>query len=586
MSEAATRSKMTVLAEALTSAGYSVKQAVVWTPGWLALSVILELLIALTPAIQVQLVAQLVRGVDGGVGQDVWTPLILLSAFLALSMITGNLSVMLVQSFAITMVREYQRQLLWAITELPPQRLATEEVNANVQGCRGALWDLSINVRHATSAVTAVVGAVALCLSVWTINPWAGILVVVAVVPAIVSSSWTAVAEDKQWPLIGEYERKKGYYQEQLVFSRTGTELATLGSGVRMARLTDEAQLERNRLFGRLLRTYTISGVLAGAVTAALIAGALGAIALGGGGGAGIAAGTLGVISGVAAIQGAGYSYGSLMTAAPKVSRFREFIGSIEPHEPSVVVPVVHELRAADLQVTYPTKTAPALAGFSFLVRRGETIAFVGVNGAGKTTAVNALLGIVDADNGRILIDGRSVAGMTRFERLGYFGLLTQEFGRYELTVRESVALGTPDLDVSDERIWAALDAARAGDLVRSFPEGLDAQLGTQWGGTGLSGGQWQRIALARIYLRGAGIWLLDEPTSAIDAEAEQEIFSQLRQSAAARITIVVSHRAWTLRGMDRIYVFDEGRVVEEGRYEELLAASGRFAEIFKEQAG
>ncbi|MDF1487526.1 ABC transporter ATP-binding protein [Tessaracoccus caeni] len=585
MSEAATRSKMTVLGEALTSAGYSVKQAAVWTPGWLAISVLLELLIALNPAVQVQLVAQLVRAVDGG-GEGVWLPLILLSAFVGLFLITGRLSGMIGEQFSISLAREYQKQLLWAITELPPQRLATEEVNANVQGCRGALWDVSMNVRSAISAVTAIIGAAALCLSVWTINPLAGILVVVAVLPTIVASSWTAIAEDRQWPLIGEFERKKGYYQEQLVFARTGTELATLGSGVRMARLTDDAQVERNRLFGRLLRTYMISGVLAGAVTAALIAGALGSIALGGGGGAGVAAGTLGVISGVAAIQGAAYSYGALMTEAPKVTRFREFIGSIEPHEPSVVVPVVHELRATGLQVTYPTKAVPALTGFSFSVRRGETIAFVGVNGAGKTTAVNALLGIVDADHGEIAIDGRDVAGMTRFERLGYFGLLTQEFGRYELTVRESVALGTPDLDVSDERIWAALDAARSGDLVRSFPDGLDTQLGTQWGGTGLSGGQWQRIALARIYLRGAGIWLLDEPTSAIDAEAEQEIFSQLRQSAADRITIVVSHRAWTLRGMDRIYVFDEGRVIEEGRYEELLAAGGRFAEIFKEQAG
>lgn len=480
---------MTILAEALTSAGYSVKQAAVWTPGWLAFSVVIELLMALNPAIQVQLVAQLVRAVDDD-RHGVWLPLILLSFFVGLALINGSLMGILAERSAIALVREYQKQLLWAITELPPQRLATEEVNANIQACRGAIWDVSVNERNAISAASAIIGAAALCFSVWTIDPLAGVLVVIAVLPTIVASSWTAIAEDKQWPLIGEFERKKGYYQEQLVFARTGTELATLGSGVRMARLTDDAQVERNRLFGRLLRTYMISGVLAGAVTAALIAGALASIVLGGGGGAGIAAGTLGVIAGVAAIRMAGYSYGSLMTDAPKVTRFRAFIDSIEPHEPSVVVPVVHELRAADLQVTYPTKTTPALAGFSFSVRRGETIAFVGVNGAGKTTAVNALLGIVDTDDGEIAIDGRDVAGMTRFERLGYFGLLTQEFGRYELTVRESVALGTPDLDVSDERIWAALDAARAGDLVRSLPGGLDAQLGTQWGGTGLSGGQ------------------------------------------------------------------------------------------------
>jgi ATP-binding cassette subfamily B protein len=115
----------------------------------------------------------------------------------------------------------------------------------------------------------------------------------------------------------------------------------------------------------------------------------------------------------------------------------------------------------------------------------------------------------------------------------------------------------------------------------------LDTQLGQQWGGVGISGGQWQRLALARIYLRDAGIWILDEPTSAIDAEAERQIFAELSRTRHDRITIVVSHRAWTLREMDRIYVIDGGRVVQEGRYEELLAVpEGRFARIFEGQAG
>lgn len=123
--------------------------------------------------------------------------------------------------------------------------------------------------------------------------------------------------------------------------------------------------------------------------------------------------------------------------------------------------------------------------------------------------------------------------------------------------------------------------------MVRGFENGLDQQLGAQWeGGVGLSGGQWQRMSLARIHLRGAPIWILDEPTSAIDAEAEQEIFRELQRSKHGRITIVVSHRAWTLRGMDEILVVDGGRVIERGTYTELLARGDRFAEIFAEQAG
>jgi ATP-binding cassette subfamily B protein len=167
---------------------------------------------------------------------------------------------------------------------------------------------------------------------------------------------------------------------------------------------------------------------------------------------------------------------------------------------------------------------------------------------------------------------------------LGLFGLLTQEFGRYEFTVRETVSLGSTRTNISDADLWRALDAAHASEFVRTMPGGLNAQLGEQWGGVGVSGGQWQRLALARIYLRDAPIWVLDEPTSAIDAETEYEVFRELQATKDKRITIVVSHRAWTLKGMDRIYVLDAGEVVECGTYEALSAAGGRFAEMFAEQ--
>jgi ATP-binding cassette subfamily B protein len=205
-------------------------------------------------------------------------------------------------------------------------------------------------------------------------------------------------------------------------------------------------------------------------------------------------------------------------------------------------------------------------------------VALVGVNGAGKTTAVNLLVGGLSPDRGRVLIDGRDAAELTEAERLGHFGLLVQEFGRFEFTLRDAVALGSPDAAV-DRDVRATLADTFAADLP------LDTQLGQQWGGTGISGGQWQRLALARIQLRNAGVWILDEPTSAIDAEAEREIFAELRRTKDTRITIVVSHRAWTLREMDRIYVIDDASVVECGTYPELMARpDGRFARLFAVQ--
>jgi ATP-binding cassette, subfamily B, bacterial len=233
--------------------------------------------------------------------------------------------------------------------------------------------------------------------------------------------------------------------------------------------------------------------------------------------------------------------------------------------------------------VTYPDQDRPALIGFNLNVEVGTMVALVGPNGAGKTTAINALLGILDLDHGRVEVDGVDAATLSPNRRLSQFGLLTQEFGRYDLTIRDSVRLGTPE-PVNDDQIWAALDAAYIGDLVRGLPDGLDTQLGPQFDGIGLSGGQWQRLALARIDLRNAGIWILDEPTSSIDAEGEQQIFAELKRDKASRITIVTSHRAWTLRDMDHICVLDHGVIVEQGRYEDLISANGRFAEIFANQ--
>ena len=149
------------------------------------------------------------------------------------------------------------------------------------------------------------------------------------------------------------------------------------------------------------------------------------------------------------------------------------------------------------------------------------------------------------------------------------FGLLVQEFGRFVFTLRDTVALGSPAA-APDHQVRRALGGTFAAELP------LDTQLGQQWGGSGISGGQWQRLALARILLRNAGVWILDEPTSAIDAEAEREIFAELRRTKDTRITIVVSHRAWTLRAMDRIYVIDDGSVVQCGTYAGADGTAGR----------
>ncbi|WP_409482885.1 ABC transporter ATP-binding protein [Arsenicicoccus dermatophilus] len=240
-------------------------------------------------------------------------------------------------------------------------------------------------------------------------------------------------------------------------------------------------------------------------------------------------------------------------------------------------------LECRHVTFTYPGADRPAVAHASFVVRCGQMVALVGLNGAGKTTLANCLSGIAEPTSGEVLLDGVPASRLSAGQRLGAVAVLSQDFGRYELTVRDAVCLGRCGA-VTDEEVWRALRTARAEELVRRLPDGLDTQLGQQWGGVGLSGGQWQRIALARVALRDAPVWLLDEPTSSVDAETEEQIFVDLGRERHDRITVVVSHRAWTLRSMDQILVLDAGRVVEHGTYPELIARGGVFATMFRYQ--
>jgi ATP-binding cassette subfamily B protein len=165
-------------------------------------------------------------------------------------------------------------------------------------------------------------------------------------------------------------------------------------------------------------------------------------------------------------------------------------------------------------------------------------------------------------------------------------GVLFQDYASYELSVRENVVMGRPDIPVDEARVIEALRDSRSEWLVRKMPNGLDSKVGRLFeGGHDLSGGEWQRLALARIMYRDADIWILDEPTSSLDPEAEAAIFAELKENLKGRIGIVISHRFSTVRIADRIAVIADGHVAELGSHEELLRAGGRYSELFELQA-
>jgi ATP-binding cassette subfamily B protein len=489
------------------------------------------------------------------------------------------------QRMALRLRLRYRSELAHAAARLTPSRLSRPEITTALEGSQTATAVMDDVAGRTLQVLGAAITSAALCAVVWTINPVSGLLVVAALLPTVLAFTVVSRTEARGWPKVAAFDRRAGYATEQLVQQRPGTELAVLGSGAKVADLVAACRREATRVLDRMTGKAMIMELAAALATAVLFGGALVALVLGGATGAGAAAAVAGTISGLNAIRLCGYAFGTIITAVPQARIYRDFLASVPAAAPQTVVREVRSVAMDDVSYTYPGAAGPALKNVSIKAERGEMVALVGVNGAGKSTAVNILVGMLAAGSGRVLLDGVDASTLAETERLGHFGLLVQEFGKFELTLREVVALGSPG-PVTDDEVRGALVSAEADSFTRRLPGGLDTQLGQQWGGTGVSGGQWQRLALARIYLRGAGIWILDEPTSAIDAEAERQIFAELRRTKRDRITIVVSHRAWTLTEMDRIYVIDEGAVVEQGTYGDLLARpGGRFAEIFADQA-
>ena len=258
---------------------------------------------------------------------------------------------------------------------------------------------------------------------------------------------------------------------------------------------------------------------------------------------------------------------------------------------PEHPVPVPDILRSGitfeNVSFTYPGRTEPALRGLSFTLRPGERVALAGPNGAGKSTLVKLLCRLYDPTEGRILVDGHDLRAFDPADWRRRVAVLFQDFSRYQLTAAENIWIGDPQGTPADARVAAA--AARVGldETVRQWPQGLETPLG-RWLRPGVepSMGQWQRLALARAFLREAQLLVLDEPTSALDACTQQELIRLLLHAATDRPALVVSHRPEMLAWAQRVIVLRGGTIVEEGDAATLYRARGEFVRLFPEAGG
>jgi ATP-binding cassette subfamily B protein len=244
-------------------------------------------------------------------------------------------------------------------------------------------------------------------------------------------------------------------------------------------------------------------------------------------------------------------------------------------------------IRCERVSFTYPGASEPALHDIDLHIKPGESLALVGQNGSGKTTLIKLLTRLYSPDSGRVLLDGTDLREWDEGVLLQRVGVIFQDFARYQMRVGENVGVGDVTAFENAERWREASDKGMASEFIDTLPAGFDTQLG-KWfrDGRELSGGQWQKIALARAFMRSrADILVLDEPTAAMDAEAEATIFEHFRELSGGRIAILISHRFSTVRMADQIIVIQDGRIKERGSHEQLMAQAGHYAHLFSLQA-
>ncbi len=490
--------------------------------------------------------------------------------------------------------RRVRGRLLDVATEVHLEAFETPSFFNRLERARNAS-DQPYNMVYGLSGLLgSAVGVVGVVVALLTIEPLLVPLIVVVVIPA-----WLAASKRGEafWRLVSKMtpnDRERHYLSELLSGREPAKEIRTFGIAAylrgRYEKLYDERIEALRSMARRQLRFSALANLATGAflgVTLMLVAWLTisGRVPLSA---AGVAVAGVAVVG--ARLAGAGWAAGSLSESALFVEDYQSFVDLLpelranRPTEPAP--PGFLRLATEGLTFTYPSGERPAIDGVTIHLERGEVVALVGENGSGKTTLAKLLAGLYRPQAGAILWDEADVASWDPDALRRSVAVIFQDFLHYHLTVADNIGLGRVEAIDDLDAIRRAAERADAGGVILDLPEGYTTRLGPEFeGGVDLSVGQWQKLALARAFFRDAPFVILDEPTAALDPRAEHELFKRIRELLEGRTVLLISHRFSSVRSADRIYVLDEGRIVEEGSHQALMTAGGLYSELFTLQA-